>query len=267
MKKTMIALAVAASAVVSGSALAASSWAPGDFNGFFEMAGQLTPPTQTNNPWSVAVGNKVSNLDATLTAGQKDVTINVTSPISILGIRPTENKMFVGQGGITPQISYGDAVDLNSFVGGTGNLTLPVKSGEQTIGTLTAKIYAGGMYAWFKDYGSGITDGIGYPLYASAAGKAFFGGLGKTEAAVDRDGENVVAEAIKFFPDIADTYQSSEGNYGLLGEADFTDSEYELSGLYASGIQAGERINIELTDELSEATNWTASLPVTVTYM
>ncbi|WP_000751754.1 hypothetical protein [Escherichia sp. TW09308] len=267
MKKTLIALAVAASAAVSGSAFAAASWTPGDFNGSFEMGGQLTPPTQTNNPWSVAVGNKVSDLNATLTAGQKNVTINVSSPIGVLGIRPTEKKMFASQAGISPQISYGSAVDLDSFVGGTGTLTLPVKSGEQIIGSLTAKIYAGGMASWFKDYGD-TTDGIGFPLYASVAGKAFFGGLGKSENAVDNDGDHVVAEAFKFFPEIADTYLSPEGNYGSLGETTFADlSNKDMSGLYASGIPAGETLNITLTNSLSDATNWTASLPVTVSYM
>lgn len=265
MKKTLIALAVAASAVVSGSALAASSWTPGDFTGNFEMSGQLTPPSQTGNPWSVAVGNKVSNLDATLEAGQKNVTINVSSPIGILGIHPTENKMFAGQAGITPQLNYGGAVDLDSFVGGTGTLTLPVKSGEQTIGTLTTKIYAGGILAWAQDEGSFI-DGAARSTYASAAGKAFYGGVGKTEEAIDKNSESVLAIVPTFFSDITDTYQEPAKYPGVSGEVDFSDSSKQLSGLYASGIQSGQTVDIVLNSPLTEVTTWTASLPITVSY-
>lgn len=263
MKKTLIALAVATSAVVSGSVFA---WTPGDFNGSFEMGGQLTPPSQTGNLWSVAVGNKVTDLNATLEAGQKDVSINVTNAIGILGIRPTENEMFNGQVGITPQISYGSAVNLDSFAQGIGTLTLPVKSGEQEIGTLTTKIYAGGVYAKFL-YRGELSPGAAHSTYASAAGKAFYGGVGKTSDSIDSSAKNVVSTAITFFSDITDTYQSPTGEDGQSGEFDFSRIYDELSGLYASGIKSGEKINITLNEALSEATTWTASLPITVTYM
>ncbi|WP_105265949.1 fimbrial protein, partial [Escherichia sp. MOD1-EC6099] len=259
MKKTLIALAVATSAVVSGSVFA---WTPGDFNGSFEMGGQLTPPSQTGNPWSVAVGNNVTDLDATLEAGQKDVSINVTNAIGILGIRPTENEMFNGQVGITPQISYGSAVNLDSFAQGIGTLTLPVKSGEQDIGTLTTKIYAGGVYAVFA-YRGDLSTGTAKSTYASAAGKAFYGGVGKTGDSIDSSAKNVVNTATTFFTDITSTYQSPTGEDGPSGEFDFSNIHYELSGLYASGIKSGEKINITLNEALSEATTWTASLPIT----
>ncbi|WP_105287607.1 F4 family fimbrial subunit, partial [Escherichia sp. MOD1-EC5110] len=250
MKKTLIALAVATSAVVSGSVFA---WTPGDFNGSFEMGGQLTPPTQTGNLWSVAVGNKVTDLNATLEAGQKDVSINVTNAIGILGIRPTENEMFNGQVGITPQISYGSAVNLDSFAQGIGTLTLPVKSGEQDIGTLTTKIYAGGVYAVFA-YRGDLSTGTAKSTYASAAGKAFYGGVGKTGDSIDSSAKNVVNTATTFFTDITSTYQSPTGEDGPSGEFDFSNIHYELSGLYASGIKSGEKINITLNEALSEAT-------------
>lgn len=265
MKKTLIALAVAASAVVSGSALAATTWNPGDFNGSFEMGGQLTPPTQTGNPWSVAVGDNVTNLDATLDAGQKEVAINVANPVAVLGIRPTENKMFTGQAGITPQISYGDAVDLNSFVGGMGTLTLPVKSGEQAIGSLTTKIYTGGVQVWAEDY-NGMIDGAARSAHASAAGKAFYGGVGKTMEAIDQDSGSVISKASAFFSDITDTYQDPTDYPGIAGEVDFANARFQYSGLYASGIPAGETVRITLKSALSDATSWTASLPVTVSY-
>ncbi|EKK3234861.1 hypothetical protein PMJ79_004862, partial [Escherichia coli] len=190
---------------------------------------QLTPPTQTGNLWSVAVGNKVTDLNATLEAGQKDVSINVTNAIGILGIRPTENEMFNGQVGITPQISYGSAVNLDSFAQGIGTLTLPVKSGEQEIGTLTTKIYAGGVYAVFA-YRGDLSTGTAKSTYASAAGKAFYGGVGKTGDSIDSSAKNVVNTATTFFTDITSTYQSPTGEDGPSGEFDFSNIHYELSG-------------------------------------
>ncbi|HFP6864268.1 TPA: fimbrial protein [Escherichia coli] len=265
MKKTLIALAVATSAVVSGSVFA---WTPGDFNGSFEMGGQLTPPTQTGNLWSVAVGNKVTDLNATLEAGQKDVSINVTNAIGILGIRPTENEMFNGQVGITPQISYGSAVNLDSFAQGIGTLTLPVKSGEQEIGTLTTKIYTGGILTWYEDYGSGQTEGAARSTYASVAGKAFYGGVGKTEDAIDKDSSSVENNATTFFSDITNTYQNPSDYAGVAGEVDFGTSNgtYQLSGLYVAGIKSGQTVDIALNSALTEVTTWTASLPITVSY-
>ncbi|ENR9634273.1 fimbrial protein [Escherichia coli] len=270
MKKTLIALAVAASAAVSGSAFAAASWTPGDFTGNFEMGGQLTPPSQTGNPWSVAVGNKVSDLDATLEAGQKEVTINASENIGILGIHPTKNERFVGQTGIAPQINYGDAVNIDSFANGIGDLSLSVKdqSTDQDIGTLTTKIFAGGVIARYTpdDYGYGEA-GVASSLYASVAGKAFYGGVGKTEESIDHSSSGVVSKASAFFSDITDTYVPSPHGDGVWSEETFGPKpNYSFSGLYASGIHSGQAITITLKQALSEATGWKASLPITVSY-
>lgn len=263
MKKTLIALAVATSAVVSGSVFA---WTPGDFNGSFEMGGQLTPPSQTGNPWSVAVGNNVTDLDATLEAGQKDVTINVTSPISILGIRPTEHKMFAGQAGITPQISYDGAVDLDTFVNGSADLTLSVKSGSQTIGTLTTKISSSGIKSWSADEGYGV-EGVSSSMYASKAGVAFYGGVGKSENNIVQDTQEALDLASTLFPGVDETFVPGPDGNGAYDENTFDRNNYSYSGLYASGIKSGQSINIKLSNALSNATTWTASLPITVTYM
>ncbi len=265
MKKTLIALAVAASAVVSGSALAAASWAPGDFNGSFEMGGQLTPPSQAGNPWSVAVGDNVTNLDATLEAGKTDVTINVTSPISVLGIRPTANQMFTGQVGITPQINYDDAVNLDSFVDGSAELTLPVKSDSQTIGTLTTKISSIGIKSWNKDEGYGV-EGVSSSMYASKAGMAFYGGVGTTVSGIVRKTQDALNLASTLFPGVADTFVPGPDGDGVSDQNKFGDAQSLYSGLYASGIKSGQPINIKLSNALSDATTWTASLPIIVSY-
>ena len=60
MKKTLIALAVAASAAVSGSAMA---WTANGTGGSVDMGGTLIPEGKVT-PWEVKVGDAVKGLDA-----------------------------------------------------------------------------------------------------------------------------------------------------------------------------------------------------------
>ncbi|EGJ4498914.1 hypothetical protein INB87_004741, partial [Escherichia coli] len=70
MKKTLIALAVAASAAVSGSAMA---WTANGTGNSVELGGTLTPVEKVS-PWEVKTGDAVTGLDAPIQKGQKIVT-------------------------------------------------------------------------------------------------------------------------------------------------------------------------------------------------
>ncbi|EJN2318881.1 hypothetical protein NPL52_004738, partial [Escherichia coli] len=78
MKKTLIALAVAASAAVSGSAMA---WTANGTGGSVDLGGTLTPVEKVT-PWEVKVGDAVTGLDAQIQKGQKvvDVAVNKAIP-------------------------------------------------------------------------------------------------------------------------------------------------------------------------------------------
>ena len=67
MKKTLIALAVAASAVVSGSAMAAG-WEQNGTGGSVDLGGTLTP-VEKATPWEVKVGDAVTGLDGQIQKG------------------------------------------------------------------------------------------------------------------------------------------------------------------------------------------------------
>ena len=78
MKKTLIALSVAASPVVSGSSMAAvGEWTPGSEGGSFEMSGTLVVTGTSTNPWEVKVGPNVTNLDGKINQGDSEVKITV----------------------------------------------------------------------------------------------------------------------------------------------------------------------------------------------
>lgn len=111
MKKTLIALAVAASAVVSGSAMA---WTGGGNGGSLELGGTLAPQDKYI-PWETSVGAAVSDLNAQIIKGEKAVSISHTSAIPVLGIRNVANG-FTGLPLIDPQIDYKGAVDASQFM-------------------------------------------------------------------------------------------------------------------------------------------------------
>ncbi|ECB6686849.1 hypothetical protein E0V17_24080, partial [Salmonella enterica subsp. enterica serovar Poona] len=85
MKKTLIALAVAASAVVSGSAMA---WTVNGGGGSVEIGGSLTPVTKST-PWETAVGAAVTNLNGQVQKNDTKLEISVPNTLPILAIRST----------------------------------------------------------------------------------------------------------------------------------------------------------------------------------
>ncbi|MWN89069.1 hypothetical protein GQN24_29560, partial [Escherichia coli] len=98
MKKTLIALAVAASAAVSGSAMA---WTANGTGGSVDLGGTLTP-VNVITPWEVKVGAAVNGLDASIRKGDTGADIPVKKAISVLGIRTIKSAVFTGQQGISP---------------------------------------------------------------------------------------------------------------------------------------------------------------------
>ncbi|HFL4488093.1 TPA: hypothetical protein ACG315_004889 [Escherichia coli] len=267
MKKTLIALAVAASAVVSGSAMA-SSWSPSGAGGSVDMGGTLTPKTK-ETPWEVKVGDAVKGLDAKIEKGQTVVNIPVKQAIPLLGIRTQTKDLFHGQKGISPQISYGDALDLGSYKAdksGLAKLTLKVKAsnGVDEIGVLTTKMFTGAENVK-ENLNPMIRGAFRQHLYAATAGKAFFGGLPKFEGAVSVNTYNVAnsagAEYVANFLNIATALTE-------LAQTDYS-APAKYNAIYYAGINPDTQISISLKNAATgdAPIQWKASLPVTVSYM
>lgn len=259
MKKTLIALAVAASAAISGSAMA---WTPNGSGGSVELGGTLTPAGKTT-PWSVKVGN-TSDLDAKIKEGQSVVTIPLNKPALFLGITTTAGKAgFYGQDGISPQIDYSGAVDLDKFKEGLTKVKIPVKDQDQNdIGYMEANFTAGAIQQW-REKG---TDKVRRnSLYAAKSGDAFYGGVGKNSDGV-MSGSLVKGMLDGLDPEIANSAwdQDEVINAGIT---DFK-GDWHYQGYYGGGIKKGENIKITLSKPAKggEALKWYASLPVVVSY-
>lgn len=262
MKKTLIALAVAASAAVSGSAMA---WTASGTGGSFDMGGTLTP-VERITPWEVKVGDSVTNLDAKMKKGGKRVDVAITKNIPVLGIRTAANKVpFTGGAGISPQIDFKGALDFKNFKSGVAPLTLDVKDDKgENLGKLHADLFAGAEYSY-----------VGYwkakaVLYSGKQGNGFYGGLPLSKAAsANNPGEDLK----KIFPEVVEHYTAQGMAWAKDGkdftEDNFSDSSYKFSGFYGAAIQAGKSLTIDLISPAAgdSEVKWTASLPVVVSYM
>ncbi|WP_105455616.1 hypothetical protein [Escherichia coli] len=267
MKKTLIALAVAASAVVSGSTMAAD-WEQNGSGHSVELGGTLTPTAKVT-PWEVKTGDAVTNLNAQVQTGDTSVRVAVNDVIPVLGIRTHSLNVFPAQSGIAPQINYQNAVAVEDFNNGETTLRLDVTdNAKNKIGTMTAPFSAAGVVSVTNNDTKKVSwDSV----YASASGKAFFGGVGKTTSGVsDYKGAYSLIEG--FSPEFLAKFNKQgvgSPSYSEKFEYDFANGKYIYSAAYGSGIKSGSIITISLDSPVvgNGEIAWNASLPVIVTYM
>lgn len=264
MKKTLIALAVAASAAVSGSAMA---WEANGTGGSVNIGGSLTP-AENVTPWEIKVGDGVNNLNAVVKKGQSSAVVAVNKSILALGIRTVSNNGFEGQTGIAPQIDFKNAIDLNGFEGGVTTLTLDVKdsTSNDKIGTLTAPFNTGavgsitGAFNFADRYSYMSANG------ASGAVRGFSGGL-----ATDWDKVNKAPQTVlnALSTEIMAKFDAQNMSFSDAGFASsFASDGARYSAAYGAGILANDTIKIALDNPVAGDAEiaWKASLPVTVSY-
>lgn len=254
MKKTLIALAVAASAAVSGSAMA---WTANGTGGSVDLGGTLTP-ADVITPWEVKVGAAVNGLDADIRKGDTTADVPVKNVIPVLGIRTVKAEAFAGGPGLSPQISYGNAINVDAFRASVAPLTLEVKDvNDAKIGSLTTDMFAQARTSMMGDWEGKFWN------YASQAGQGFFGGLPKSAdkvASVDRVNE--------LMPETGQNYVNQSAPDAGVDFTTFTGSASTHSAYYFSVIESGKSIKITLDQAATGDTpiQWKASLPITVSY-
>ncbi len=254
MKKTLIALAVAASAAVSGSAMA---WTANGTGASVGLGGTLTP-ADVITPWEVKVGAAVNGLDADIRKGDTKVDVPVKNTIPVLGIRTVKAEAFAGGPGLSPQISYGDAVNVDAFKASVAPLTLEVKDANGAkIGSLTTD-----MFVQARTSMMGGWDGK-FWNYASQAGQGFFGGVPKSA-----DEVSSVDRVDELMPEVGRNYVDQSAPEAGVDYTTFSGAPSTHSAYYFSVVESGKSIKITLAQAASGDTpiQWKASLPVTVSY-
>ena len=280
MKKTLIALAVAASAAVSGSAMAAlGAFSAGNTNASVSISGVITK-AGTSNPWVWAVGQPYDKFKhSTIDLSEEATKLTITAGENMSLLVGKVNNAFSGGTGLTPKIQFTDynGKVTPSWTGSNakGSMQLAVRDDQQQeIGTMTMNIKAvAPLY-----YASTTSSSISGMIQSGATDYAFagaVGGYGKygTKSEIDEvltafgaPATQVIMNQIKKFPgmegisDHTDSYLNS--NYTAL-----TYNNNIYAGAYALGVPVGDKITIKFNKAIIADTKWQTQLNMTVTYV
>ncbi|HGU1594473.1 TPA: fimbrial protein [Escherichia coli] len=275
MKKTLIALAVAVSAV-SG---AAHAWTTGDFNGSFDINGTITAD-QYNDKWEWKVGDGLSfhNTTKDMTDGSKTLTITQTEPAAILLGHTKEAFATPTTGvGAIPLISFSDyeqnEVNLESTgESNKGFFNLPMTDGEgNKLGDVKVNVTAAGLLS----YSEKRTKLVGVAsVISNDDANIYNGGL---VSSVTNNGQVASGLVAKFgnynhsallsqlkavHSDLGNQVsQTSPKSTNMVN----TDGDVMASS-YALGIDQGQTIVATFTKPVTTTTQWSAPLNVAVTY-
>ncbi|HAY0331034.1 TPA: hypothetical protein JS309_004231 [Escherichia coli] len=282
MKKTMIALAVAASAVISGSAMAAlGSFDAGNTNNTVKFGGTITPSESSNN-WVWAVGQGYDNFSNTtkeLTESGTKLTIVADQNIPLLVGKLTS--ALLGQDGISPEITFSDSKGNISPVwtgqNAMGTLDLTVNDAQQQeIGVMTLNISSVAPLALASKNGSDSNITV-KDLQGTTSASAFEGAVGQFSyipkiAEIDNILVNYGA------PTISELQAQIKAVSGLENIAEypndyasrvnwkFNNAEKVFSGAYALGIPNGANMSVKFNNAVVSETQWNASLQMQVSY-
>ncbi len=282
MKKTLIALAVAASAV-SGMAHA---WTDGDFNDSVDIGGSIIADDYRQK-WSWAAGSDINEFNNTLNelteGGTKlTITVNGDKPILLGKTNEAFSTPVLGGVGAIPLITLSDATGEKQLLKGTegaqsgvGTFELEIKNRDtnEKIGmlraTMTGMAVAGiagaentgnlsALYA-FKDtsifYGGLVTERNSEMKDANTAA-AFTGKMGSLSA----------TEILSQIKQVKPGVESLTPQTSSVSESMKYDNGNVVSAAYALGIESGQTLEATFDKEITSSTKWTAPLNISVSY-
>ncbi|HIC8368269.1 TPA: fimbrial protein [Escherichia coli] len=291
MKKTLIALAVAASAV-SGMAHA---WTNGDFNGSVDIGGHITA-NDYRQKWSWAVGSNINGFNNALTdlteKGTKlTITVNGDKPILLGKTNEAFSTPTEGLGGI-PMISLTDYENKPVTVLAAEDdyrspdifFDLAMKN-DAGVKIGTARVHAQAAGVAVRAYGASSSvkpnQAESYSLGFNAGGaSAYKGGLpeniGSGGSLSDADlasgiitkfgslsTDELFQQAKKVYPVLTDYAHGIQKKYLDLVSAD---SSRVHASSYAMGIANGQTIEATFDKAVTASTQWSAPLNIAIIY-
>ncbi|HBE4204102.1 fimbrial protein [Escherichia coli] len=275
MKKTMIALALAASAV-SGMAHA---WTEGEFNGSYDINGTITADTYKDKwEWATGDGLSFENSVQDMTDGNTKLTITQSTPAAILLGHTKEafSATSVGVGAI-PLISFsgydGVPVNLQSSEEATkGYFDLPMKDAEgNNLGSVKVNVTAAAILSQ-SDLNTGKVNI--YSVESTGNTNIYYGGLVSSVAANGSTASSLVAKFGNYnhtnllnqittvYPDV----NKGQVNYWKTTTNMVEKNNNVLASSYSLGIDQGQTIEATFTNPVAKTTQWSAPLNVAVTY-
>ncbi|HAR9363753.1 TPA: fimbrial protein [Salmonella enterica subsp. enterica serovar Waycross] len=276
MKKTLIALAVAASAAVSGSAMA---WTQGGVNGSVDISGTITADTYSDKwEWMVGSGLSFQNTTKDMAEGNKILTITQEQPAPILLGRTTEafSASMVGVGAI-PLISFSDyagkPVNLQSAdEAAKGYFDLPMKDAEEhELGRVKVNVTVAGLLTQ-GDASSGLVNL--YSVESSDNSNIYYGGLVSSVVGRGSEASTITAkfgnyghnELLRQVQGVLPNCNKGQVNYYTLKTDMVQKNNNVLASSYSLGIDQGQTIEATFDAPVVKTTQWAAPLNVAVTY-
>ncbi|EHH2060262.1 fimbrial protein [Salmonella enterica subsp. enterica serovar Oranienburg] len=284
MKKTLIALAVATSAI-SGMAHA---WTNGDFNGSVDIGGNLTADDYRQK-WSWAVGNGIDgfrNVLTDLTEVGTKLTIIVNGDKPILLGKTTEAfatpSSAGGFGGI-PLIKFTDyegaSVQIKSPEGETNKglayFVLPMKDAT---GTKVGSVKVNASYAGVA-LGAAVTHANLFSVYSTARDQIFYGGIPVNVTKAELASGVAAAARTALFGSLSQADMTAQlqavepaaatdvRDYGQSAPSSMdVNTNKAISAAYALGIANGQAIEATFDKAVTASMQWSAPLNVAVTY-
>ncbi|QLM65110.1 hypothetical protein HVW09_26320 (plasmid) [Escherichia coli] len=257
MKKTLIALAVAASAAVSGSAMA---WEHGGApSQTVKIGGTFKVGTVSVSPWEVSVGNGRLDFQTPVNPGTKNFDVVLEHAVPVLGIRNTSTAHFMGQAGINPQVTL-SGVDAKNATKSVATFWGQVRGADgAVIGNVHGPVFIGGEVSWSGSNGDYVK-----ALSADTAGQAFFGGLPANSGQVASD---VHSRMTAMNPEYVNKFTAFSDNRQSASPETFSKADYKYRAYYGAGFEKGATLKVTLNTILDKDTAWSISVPVTVSYM
>ncbi|WP_097422160.1 hypothetical protein [Escherichia coli] len=286
MKKTLIALAVAASAVISGSTMAAlGGWSEGTNGGSVNVGGTIT--IDKTPVWLVATGtgfSGFSNVDADLTGDDKLLTVNAPEAIPVLAIKSKEAYTASDYSkGTMPSIvvsgGNGVAISRTNWSNARFDFSAPIYVDGAIAGTATfvQAAPAGLMYGTNVNRTSGI--GLVVSDNVDVATSLYAGAVGGSQQAGDITTTEAIMTSLGFSDLITETKDkvgsfSSWSDHGWMQSLTpataitcfNTESMSKAATAFAFGIEQNGTIKLAFNNAIQSTTEWTVPINVAVTY-
>ncbi|WP_089639793.1 hypothetical protein, partial [Escherichia coli] len=278
--KTLIALAVAASAAVSGSAMA---WTNGNFNDSVDIGGSVTVGDNFAQKWAWKTGTSLGAFDSNvkeMTDGGKKLVITAAQNAAILLGKTNEAFMATDATSLAiPQIAFSDyqkgkitPVFDNVGNAGTGYLEIPVIDAQSSpIGQAKVNMTAAGARMAAD---AARQRGVAASIIADTSNDIFHGGVPTIAEGAINHGMNAInfarsmggLEAVDMLNQLA-AFDPTIINIAASTYAQSSDMTGRgASATYAMGIKSGQTLELTFTNPVTQTTVWKAPLNISVTY-
>lgn len=284
MKKTLLALTVVASVIVSGSVMAAGEWTDNAPSGSVSLGGTVTVTNPVVWQWKVGVDKTdFSNETLQMTNNKKElaITVNQDIPIVAAKLKNAVAGADFDQPNTFPKVSFtSNGNPVTPVYGSAGNSTMTLQllnpTDQSSLGTLTANVRAAAAVAIANTNGTyetkGVSGDVGAPLegaISSNLSNLIWGGESSTNISSKFGAPTLtdIKQQVKDFLGVSDANFSDDlANIWFISRNSDDTKVKAYAYSYGMGIENGKQLQLHFDKPVEQATQWIAPLTVNVSY-